>query len=90
MAGLSDLFSTGLPVDSAFTICYKFINIFFSMGNDDMISLLGRGGATKREGGRQVKFYPYKRGGGGSHAEGGGGTNSFKVVLTQELEFKPF
>ena len=34
-----------------------------------------------------MKFYPYKRGGGGSlsHAEGGG-TTSFEVVLTQELE----
>ena len=41
----------------------------------------------------QVKFYPYKRAGGGgrkslSHDEGGGGgegTNSFEVVLTREL-----
>ena len=33
-----------------------------------------RGGATKREGGGHVKFYPYEKGGGGksfSHAEGG-------------------
>ena len=34
-----------------------------------------------------MKFYPYKIGGGGgesfSHAEGGGGTNSFEVVFTQ-------
>ena len=31
------------------------------------------GGATKREGGGHVKFYPYKKGGGKSfsHAEGG-------------------
>ena len=40
-----------------------------------------------------MKFYPYKRGGGGvagqsfSHAEGGGGgTTSFEVVLTWELK----
>ena len=33
----------------------------------------GGGGATKREGGGHVKFYPYEKGGGGlSHAEGGG------------------
>ena len=40
----------------------------------------GRGG--------QVKFYPYKKGGTNcfSYAEGVGGTNSFEVVLTQELE----
>ena len=36
-----------------------------------------------------VKFYPYKKGGGGgyrhsfSHAEGGGGTKSFVVVFTR-------
>ena len=32
-----------------------------------------------------MKFYPYKKGGGGgksfSHAEGGGGTKSFGVVF---------
>ena len=36
-----------------------------------------------------MKFYPYKNGGTNSfsHAEGGGGgTQSFEVVLTQELE----
>ena len=38
-----------------------------------------------------MKFYPYKKGGGGgtsfSRAEGGrGGTQSFGVVLTWELE----
>ena len=33
------------------------------------------GGATKREGGGHVKFYPYEKGGGESfsHADGGGG-----------------
>ena len=47
-------------------------------------------GVTKKE---QVKFYPYKSGGGGrgdrkrfSHAEGGECTKGFGVVLTQELE----
>ena len=40
-----------------------------------------------------MKFYPYKRVGGGeqkksfSCAEGVGGTKSFEVVLTWELEF---
>ena len=32
-----------------------------------------------------MKFYPYEKRGGGktfSHAEGGGGTNSFGVVFT--------
>ena len=35
-----------------------------------------------------MKFYPYGKGGGKSfsHAEGGGGSQSFGVVLTQELE----
>ena len=40
-------------------------------------------------GGGQVKFYPCKKGGGKSvsHAEReGGGTTSFGVVLTQELD----
>ena len=35
-----------------------------------------------------MKFYPYKKRGGGesfSHAEGGGVTKSFGVVLMQEL-----
>ena len=45
-----------------------------------------RGGATKREGGGHVKFYPYEKGGGGgksfSHSEGGGGTKSFGAVFT--------
>ena len=40
----------------------------------DWSLITGRGGATKREGGH-VKFYPYKKGGGGgksfSHTEGG-------------------
>ena len=42
--------------------------------------------ATQREGG-QVKFYPTKRWGtkGFRHAEGGGGTTTFEVVLTQEF-----
>ena len=38
------------------------------------------GGATKREGGGHVKFYPYKKWGGGFffiHAEGGGGHKLF-------------
>ena len=38
-------------------------------------SLITGRGATKREGGGHVKFYPYEKGGGGkqrfSHAEGG-------------------
>ena len=49
--------------------------------------------ATKREGVGQVRFYPYKKikeGGGcrksSSHAEGGGGKQSFEVVLTWELQ----
>ena len=37
--------------------------------------LTGRGGGYKKGGGRHVKFYPYKKGGGDgkgfSHAEGG-------------------
>ena len=36
-----------------------------------------------------MKFYPYDKGGGRkslSHAEGGGGTKAFEVVLTRELE----
>ena len=36
-----------------------------------------------------MKFYPYKKRGGGrsfSHAEGGGGTNSFGVVIMRKLE----
>ena len=51
--------------------------------------MMGRGGGGyKTEGGGQVKFYPYKKGGGRkscSHAERGG-TQTFEVVLTQELE----
>ena len=35
-----------------------------------------------------MKFYPYKKGDGKSfsHAEGGGGTKSFEVFLSWELE----
>ena len=37
-----------------------------------------------------MKFYPYKKRGEGttslSHVEGWGGTNSFELVLTPELE----
>ena len=51
----------------------------------DWSLITGReGGATKWEGGRHVKFYPYEKGGGAksfSHAEGGG-TTSFGVVFT--------
>ena len=35
-ANLSVLFSTGLPVDPALQHIYKFDNIFFPMGNDEM------------------------------------------------------
>ena len=55
-----------------------------------MVINYGEGGATKREGGGQVKFYPCNKGGGAgksfSHAEGGGGTTSFEVILPKELE----
>ena len=40
-----------------------------------MVTNYGEGGATKREGGGHVKFYPYEKGGGRksfSHSEGGG------------------
>ena len=39
-------------------------------------------------GGRQLKYYPYRKWGQKrfSHAEGGGGTTSCGVVLTRELE----
>ena len=45
-------------------------------------------GATKLEGGGQVKFYSYEKGDrkSFSHAEGRGGGTSFEVVLTQALE----
>ena len=34
-----------------------------------------------------MKIYPYnKKGGGGSHTEGGGGTKSFEVVFMRQLE----
>ena len=49
-----------------------------------LVTNYGEGGATKREGGRQVKFYPYEKGGGRksfSHAEGGGSKRSFGVVF---------
>ena len=51
----------------------------------------GGGGLQNGRGDWQVKFYPYKKKGGGgrtsfSHAEGGRGRNSFEVVLTRELE----
>ena len=40
-----------------------------------LVTNYGEGGATKRDGGGHVKFYPYEKGGGGgksfSHAEGG-------------------
>ena len=42
-----------------------------------MVTNYGEGGTTKHEVGGQVKFYPFKKGGGGrkgfSHAEGGRG-----------------
>ena len=43
------------------------------VGIRDWSLITGRGGATKREGGGHVKFYPYEKGGGKSfsHAEGG-------------------
>ena len=37
---LSVLFSTGLPVDPAYTICFNFVNIFLSMGNDEIIIVI--------------------------------------------------
>ena len=45
------------------------------------------------EGGGAVKFYPYKKGGGGQQVlgmlKGGrGGTTSFEVVLTREGSLK--
>ena len=52
-----------------------------------LITGRGGGGGTKREVGGQVKFYPYKKGGGGisfSHPEGGPQKN-FEVVLIQEF-----
>ena len=38
-----------------------------------LVTNYGEGGATKREEGGQMKFYPYEKGGGKcfSHAEGG-------------------
>ena len=53
-------------------------------------SLITGGGGGYKTGGGQVKFYPYKKRGGG--AERGlamlkaGATKSFEVVLTQELK----
>ena len=54
-------------------------------------SLLTGRGATKQEQEGQVKFYPYKKRGGGAGTvlailKGGGGTRSFGVVLTRVLE----
>ena len=48
---------------------------------------MGMGGATKREWGKQVKFYPLQKGACKrfSHAEGGY-TTSVRVVLTQVLQ----
>ena len=43
-------------------------------------------GATKREGGRQVKFSPYKKGVDKDLAMLNGGTKSCEVVLIQERE----
>ena len=42
------------------TLLYHF---FLGIRDRSLITSRG-GGATKRGGGRQVKFYPYKRGGG--------------------------
>ena len=50
--------------------------------------MTGGGGLQNGRGGGQVKFYPYKKGGGEkrfSHPEGGC-TKGFGVVLTRELE----
>ena len=54
-----------------------------------LVTNYGEGGATKWQG-AQEKFCPYKRGGerkkGLAVLKGGGGTTSFEVVLTWELE----
>ena len=51
----------------------------------------GGGGATKRKGGGHMKFYPYKKGGGGricfSHAEGGQKTTVFGWFVCGSLKF---
>ena len=54
----------------------------------DWSSITGRGGGLKREGGGQVKFYPYKKGGGGetrfSHPEGGTHCKRFWVSFNTD------
>ena len=52
-----------------------------------LVTNYGEGGATKWEGGGQVKFHPYEKWGVQKVlAMLKGGTKSFKVVLTRELE----
>ena len=56
----------------------------------DWSLITGREGATKREGGGYVKFYPYEKGGGAEKVltmlKGGGGTQNFGVVFRREPE----
>ena len=52
-------------------------------------SLITGKGATKREGGGHVKFYPYEKGGRKcfSHAEGGGAQTVLGSFLRGSLKF---
>ena len=62
----------------------------------DRLLITGAGGGggvlLQNEGGGQVGFYPFRKGGGKSFSRaegwvwGGGGTTSFVVALMQELE----
>ena len=51
---------------------------FATMGLWGVVTNYGEGVATKWKRRGRVKFYPYKK--------GGGGRTSFEVVLTRELE----
>ena len=53
--------------------------------SEGLIINYGEGGGTKWSGKGQVKLYPYKRGGGSSHAEGGGGTKRFEAFLMRDV-----
>ena len=69
---------------------YKSQNMLHTLALWGLVTNYGEGGLQNGKGG-QVKFYPYKRGGGGSLKKvlamlNGGDTKRFEVVLTWELE----